>query len=439
MWQAVFIVGSLLMAQEPTAPGPTAPGPTAPEPTAPEPTAPSAALIEKAARLVRQLDDDRPEIRQAAEATLIQLGPNILELLPLTDAATSAEVRERLTRIRGQLQSEHSRRSVAASRVTLEGEMSLAEALQAIEQQTGNVLLQDEDYEQRVTLDLQQVPFWEALDRVLDEGGLTIDPFAGDQRSLRIRPAQSGMVRQAPHVHYQGVFRIEPTMVSAVRDLRTADLAVMRIRVSIAWEPRITPILLSQPLDQLEARDDSGRAVKVSGGQGTVAASVESDVPFVEMEFPFTLPPRSAQRLASLRGTLDVLIPARAERFEFADLQRATNVTQRRAGVHVTLQQTRQNDEAREVHIRIEFDAAANALESHRGWIYKNVAYLLDAEGGRVDFGGQRVISQDSNAVGMAYLFALERPLSDYRFVYETPSLIMRQPIAYELKNIDLP
>ncbi|MHB8866471.1 MAG: hypothetical protein ACYC6N_29145, partial [Pirellulaceae bacterium] len=60
MWQAVFIVGSLLMAQEPTAPEPTAPEPTAPEPTAPEPTAPeptapSAALIEKAARLVRQL------------------------------------------------------------------------------------------------------------------------------------------------------------------------------------------------------------------------------------------------------------------------------------------------------------------------------------------------------------------------------------------------
>ena len=56
-----------------------------------------------------------------------------------------------------------------------------------------------------------------------------------------------------------------------------------------------------------------------------------------------------------------------------------------------------------------------------------------------IDFGGQRVISQDPNAVGMAYLFALERPLSEYRFVYETPSLIVRQPIAYELKDIDLP
>jgi hypothetical protein len=179
--------------------------------------------------------------------------------------------------------------------------------------------------------------------------------------------------------------------------------------------------------------------VAVSGQQGTVAASVESDVPFVELEFPFALPDRGARRLASLRGTLDVLIPGRAERFEFTDLERAVNVAQRRAGVNVTLQQTRQNDEAREVYVRIEFDAAANALESHRGWIYKNVAYLLDAEDKRIDFGGQRVISQDQDAVSMAYLFALDRPLSEYRFVYETPSLIVRQPITYELKDIDLP
>jgi hypothetical protein len=415
----VLIFGSLLVGQEPAGP--------------------SGALTGQVARLIRQLDDDRPDSRQAAEAALVQLGPDVLELLPAPDAVASAEVRERLARVRGRLQTEQSRRSVEARLVSLDGDMTLAEALRAIQQQTGNALLGYDDVDQRVTIHWSQVPFWEALDQVLDEGHLTIDPFAGDHRGLMIRRAQAGPARRSPRIHYQGVFRFEPTMVSAVRDLRVPDLAGMRVRVSIAWEPRTTPILLSQPLSKLEARDDSGRLVEVSGRQGTVAASVEGDVPFVELEFPFALPDRSARRLASLRGTLDVLIPARAERFEFADLEHATNVTQRRAGVNVTLQQTRQNDEAREVHVRIEFDAAANALESHRGWIYKNAAYLRDAEGKRLDFGGQRVTSQDPNAVTIAYLFALERPLSDYRFVYETPSLIVRQPIAYELKDIDLP
>ena len=170
MWQAVLIVGSLLVGQEPAVP--------------------SGALTGQVARLIRQLDDDRPDNRQAAEAALIELGPDVLELLPATDAVASAEVRERLTRVRGRLQTERSRRSVEASLVSLDGDMTLAEALHAIQQQTGNALLGYEDLDQRVTIHWPQVPFWEALDQVLDEGHLTIDPFAGDRRGLMIRRAR---------------------------------------------------------------------------------------------------------------------------------------------------------------------------------------------------------------------------------------------------------
>ena len=172
MWQAVFIVGSLLVGQTPAVP--------------------SGELAGQVARLIRQLDDDRPAIRQAAEASLMQLGPDVLELLPATDAVTSAEVRERLTCIRGHLQHEQARRSVEASLVSLDGEMTVADALRAIQQQTGNTLLGYEDFDQRVTVRMSQVPFWEALDQVLDEGQLTIDPFAGEHRGLMVSRAPSG-------------------------------------------------------------------------------------------------------------------------------------------------------------------------------------------------------------------------------------------------------
>ena len=39
----------------------------------------------------------------------------------------------------------------------------------------------------------------------------------------------------------------------------------------------------------------------------------------------------------------------------------------------------------------------------------------------------------------LAYVFSLEHPLADYRFVYETPALIISQPVVYELKDIELP
>jgi hypothetical protein len=416
MWTAMLVVASLWTAQEPAAQ--------------------QTELARRVAALVRQLDDDRVDTRQAAETALIELGPDALDLLPAADAPITPEVRQRLTRIREQLQTQQARRVLEASRVSLDGEMSLAEALRAIQQQTTNTLVGYEDLDQRVTVHCQQTPFWDAIDQLLDQAQARIDPFAGGGQGLRVVAGPAG---HAPRAAGTGLFHIEPTMVTAVRDLRAPDLATMRVRLLIMWEPRAKPIFLSQRLSEIVALDDVGRAVEISGRQGTLTAAVESDLPCVEVELPFILPDRSARRLVSLRGTLDVMLPGRIETFEFADLEKAENVQQRHAGVTVTLLQTRENDDAREIHVRIAFADPANTLESHRGWIYKNSAYLVDADGHRLACGGQRVVSQESDAVGMTYLFALTRPLSDYHFVYETPSLIIRHSVAYELKDVDLP
>jgi hypothetical protein len=416
MWTSMLVVASLLVGQGPAAQ--------------------HTELARTVAVLIRQLDDDRVDTRQAAEAALIELGPDILEVLPAADTPTTAEVRERLARIRGQLQIQQARRSLDASRVSLDGEMSLAEALRAIQQQTGNALVGYEDFDQRVTVQFQQTPFWEAVDQLLDQAQLRIDPFAGAGRGLKV---VRGPMSRAARAACAGLFRFEPTMVTAVRDLRDPSLATMRVRLLITWEPRTMPILLSQRLSDIVAVDDVGRPVEISGRQGTLTASVESDLPCVELELPFVLPDRGVLRLASLRGTLEAMLPSRIERFEFDDLEHAVNVQQRRAGVTVTFEQTRKNDDTQEMHVRISFAEPANSLESHRGWIYKNNAYLIDADGNRLASGGQRVVSQEPDTVGMAYLFALTRPVSNYHFVYETPSLIIRHSVAYELKDIDLP
>ena len=133
------------------------------------------------------------------------------------------------------------------------------------------------------------------------------------------------------------------------------------------------------------------------------------------------------------------MIPGKSEAFEFRDLANAKGQQQRRAGVTVTLDETRENDDIDELILRVEFDEASNALESHRGWILRNGAYLVDAAGARVDYGSYRVIHQDERSIGIAYLYALDGPLSDYRFVYETPSLVVRQPMQFTLKAIALP
>jgi hypothetical protein len=416
MWTSMLVVASLLARQESVTQ--------------------QTELARKVAVLVRQLDDDRADMRQAAEAALLALGPDALDLLPAADVPTTPEVRQRLARVREQLQTQHARRALEASCVSLNGEMSLAEALRAIQQQTTNTLTGYEDFDQRVTVHFQQTPFWDAMDQLLDQAQVRIDPFAGGGQGLRLVAGAAGHASRATGT---GLFHIEPTMVTAVRDLRVPDLATMRVRLLIMWEPRTTPIFLSQRLSEIVAVDDVGRAVEISGRKGTLTAAVESDLPCVELELPFRLPDRSARRLASLRGTLDVMLPGRMEKFEFTDLAQADNVQQRHAGVAVTLEHTRKNEDTQEIQVRVAFADPANALESHRGWIYKNKAYLIDADGTELACGGQRVVSQEADAVGMTYIFALTRPLADYRFVYETPSLIIRHSVAYELKDVELP
>ena len=59
--------------------------------------------------------------------------------------------------------------------------------------------------------------------------------------------------------------------------------------------------------------------------------------------------------------------------------------------------------------------------------------------GGGIEHGGRRLIGQDENSIQVRFMFALDQPLADYQFVYRTPSLIIRQPMHFTLKNIDLP
>jgi hypothetical protein len=91
--------------------------------------------------------------------------------------------------------------------------------------------------------------------------------------------------------------------------------------------------------------------------------------------------------------------------------------------------------------MRVRFDRAANALESHRGWIYENECYLLDAKGNRKGNDGLEANLLDVNEVGVAYKFDLgeKGTPAGYKLVYRTPAAIIKIPVEFELKNIDRP
>ncbi len=388
--------------------------------------------------LVRLLDDEQLQRREAAEQALLELGPDILSLLPEITARTAAEQKVRLERIRQALEKQLAQSTAEASTVTLQGAMSVPEALTALEQQTGNRFV-GTDREGSVAVDFKDEPFWSALDQVLDKAQLTIDPYSGETAALAIVARPEPQRNRHGVADYRGPFRFEAVRIEAVRDLRNPQVQGLRLLLEATWEPRVRPISLSQPLSDVTAADDQGRPIVIDGAQGTRTGSVESGIGSVELMIPLELPDRSARRIAVLSGTMTAMIPGRVESFRFTDLGEANEVPLRKAGVTVTLEGIRKNLDLFEVRMRVRFDDAANALESHRGWIFRNEAYVLDKNQKRIENLGSQTTRQEADEVGIAYLFEFQDPPSSYTFVYETPALIIQLPVPYELRDIDLP
>jgi hypothetical protein len=413
--------------------------------------APGAAEAENAGldlrvrQLVRQLDEDRIERREQAEQALSALGRAALQYLPPEDQLVSPQVQARLERVRDRLRRDTTISSTQASRVTLQGTMALSQALDSLRQQTGNQIV---DYRDRfgqqasdppVRCDFRQQSFWVVLDQLLDQAELQLYMYSGTPHTLAFVARQPGRLPASGRVAHGGLFRFEPTRIEASRDLRNPTGTALKLTLEIAWEPRVRPILIAQALDRIIVLDENGGRVATDNRQAELQVAAQQTVSGVEIDIPLEPPPRSVRRLASIRGTIDVVLPGRETELRFGDLGVAKNVAQQNGGVTVTLQAVRQNLAVHDVRILVRYDQASGALESHRGWIYDNQAYLIDKAGNREDHVGLETTSQRPNEAGLSYKFVIDKELKDYTFVYRTAAAVVRTPVEYELRDIHLP
>ena len=396
-------------------------------------------------RLVRQLDAPQLAQRDAAEESLLKLGPKVLDLLPPVNDRTPAEVVQRTGRIRQKLQRAMADAAAQSSQVTLQADaMPLSKIFAAIQEQTGNKIVDDRgrfggqvpDPDLKVSFD--KTPFWQALDRVLDQARLTIYPFA-QEKAIHVIVLPEGHAPRAARASYTGPFRIEPVRVSAERDLRNPASQSLGLTLEIAWEPRLAPISLQQRMADVSAADENGNPLAIESRDAELEVPVEPDAMAKELKIPLGLPPREVRQIARLQGSLLALLPGKIETFRFKDLEQAKKVEQRVAGVTVTLDEVRKNNKSWEVRMGVRFDEALGALQSHRNWIYENEAYLEGPDGKPVKYGIFETIRQLKKEVGLAYFFRTDRPLADYTFVYKTPGVILSAPFKYEIRSVKLP
>jgi hypothetical protein len=405
------------------------------------------ALVAKVKKLVAQLDDDMQSRRDAAQKALIEIGPDLLDLLPAPGAKDSIEKKARLGVVRTAVEKAHIESFTKPAIVSLKGKMKLSEAIASLEKQSGNTIIDarerfNQEADNRdVKLEVENATFFEALDKLLDaaEPPLTVYPYSDTPGQLLLMNANPGDESRAKLGTYAGLFRLEAKRLEAARELRNPLGSGLRITTSITWEPRLRPIVLEMPLDQLNAVDENGEDIKAVG-EGEQQYGVESSNSGLEIDLALALPKRSVTKVASLKGKFTALVPGRVERFEFAGLDKNKGEKQQRGQCLVTFEQLRKNDEVHELRFRLKFDEAANALESHRGWVLNNPAYIVDGKGNKVESGGLTPSNIAANEVGLSYIFDLsEVDISKCRFVYETPAALFKVPVEFELKDLELP
>lgn len=409
-------------------------------------------LARQVSRFIGQLNDDRAAERDAAETKLLDLAGSstaeadrFLEALPKETEQMPVAVRERLARIRKEVEDRAAKAATMATKITLSAkDMPLKDVLAAIEKQTGNKFVDNREQgdpasakDSRIDIEFKDERFWPAIDQILDLAKLGIYGYGGkDALSIVTRdPADSARHSRAA---YKGPFRIDVTEVQADRSLRQPRQTSLKLQLEVAWEPRLKPIAISQPVADLQASTDSGGELAVAQPKANLDVEVPNGTQAAEITLPLKLPSRDVKRITVLKGKLHALVPGRQVKFRFGDLTKAAGKSQRMGGVQVTVDDVRKNNEIWEVHMRFALDEDNGALQSHRAWVFQNPSYLVDKDGKQVDNGGLETTRQTQNEVGVAYVFDVPA-LDGMTWVYETPAAIVDLPVEYEIKDIELP
>jgi len=413
----------------------------------------SADLRLKVRWLERQLSAPLAADRQAAEDSLIALGPGILPLLPPVDAPMDEETRMRLVRIRRALQTVQSADPVDAVNITLDlVDVPLTEAFAELARLSGAEFVYNppEDDSATVTYRCDKLPFWQAVDGLLDRAGLTLASYEIGGRPVVVKREASMSLRSAGGM-YIGPFRIAPVRVVASLDTDRAQSGLLRVETEISWPPSAAPIYLIQRMASVTGTDDRGETIAANDPAGVYEISTDGKSSRTSITLLMERHERAAVKLSQLSGKLESAFPGRVETFRFDDLTTVGSTSSdapiagdaavrlRIADVTVSVERVRQVADGLEIRVAARFDNSGAALESYRGWMFRNEASLVTAGDAKLTPVGTTVYRQSPEEIGVSYRFKTAEPLDRLRLEYRSPASIVTRDYEWQLKAIPLP
>lgn len=388
---------------------------------------------------VDQLDAPSLSTRKAAEKALIQAGADALQFLPESKAGISIEASERLARVRKTLKAmrtETETRSDSIS-IRLNDASTLGQALEAISRDSGIEFDCDADESLPVTPVEAPLSFWHAVDLVLDQTELDINFYGGDRNTLQLVGREADRPSRVDSAAYTGVYRIEPTSVTSRRSLNQPSMSGLNVSVEISWEPRLTPIGLTIPITQLMGRLDDEAVLRPQESGDTIDVATNSDIAFSEFYLPMKLPAGQPEKIEVLSGIIRALLPGKRQAFELSLAQPSSKKSI--DAMTVQIEAVRRNGPLHEVRVGVQLQDAERSLESHRHWIFENEVHVRRKDGSRADHLGYEVYRQTESGVGIGYLFDLGDAAGESTLVYESPTAVIPNEVAFVIQDIALP
>lgn len=416
-------------------------------------------VVEQINELQKKLDSPDISEQDRAEKELVKVGTVVLDVLqnPSTDYTTQKN--ERLTRIRKKLEELAIKENTSASSFSFQGKTTLQEALISLRRQTGNKIsirdgLADVYGSTELELDLDEVPFWQAVAEILEQGKCSIDAYSGEPGSLTIVPSADHPAHAEPGVggpagavkkkrpkvprDAEGLFDISVSSVSCYTNLENPATNYTQLNLRLRWEPRIQPISIDLPCKEMKLIDEFDNVVPVSNSETVLSGLVQAEVSELEFSLPLTLIERDIAEIKSFSCQIDAVLPGRVETFKFEKLGEVEDsISQSKSGVVVTYEGFDQNEELFGMNVKFGFEEGAGEVDSHLNWIYDNEVYLENKDGEIFPNFGQNTRSKDETGITIQYLFDFDP--SEYTLVYKSPAAIARIPVKVVITKIPLP
>jgi hypothetical protein len=404
-------------------------------------------LKEKVKGLVDKLADKDPAKQDEAAIELLQLGPDVLPLLPRADAKLSDSQKKALAVVRKSLRDQQMKRDLTPKLVTMNGTFTVSKALEELEKQTGiSVEDQREGTDSKLALKLNKVTFWQALDAIARDADGRVEYYRGGKIVLGKRP--DGYTN--PPVCYDGIFRAMVREIEIRRTLDTENATYSAI-IEVAWEPRFRPFRLDFNPADLTVEDEKSRKIELPEAEKESLAVTSKA--FVLFRVPLGAIQRSSQKLGLLKSPLKFVGPTRMDSFAFdktlAELQKnpkAREMTQEGVTVGVT------NLELPSDHwtlvMSLEYPADGPQFESFESWLIFNELVLKSKEGDKIfpSNGGYVIQGTAGNRATIEYHFVDSKKdkltrgnPDDWKPVYKVPGLIVEVPMKFEFKDVPLP